>query len=79
VEGGVEDGHLGQVGEQLAGGRHALQVGRVVQRGQGCGGLDGRHHLIVDPCGPGEALAAVDDAVAHGDGAVALEAVEDRL
>ena len=48
VEGGVEDRDLRQVGEQPAGHRDALEVGRVVQRRERDELLDGRDHVVVD-------------------------------
>jgi hypothetical protein len=64
VEGGVEHGHLGGVGEAGHGDADAEQVGRVVQRGQGGlvgDGLDGGR---VDQGRGGEPVAAVHHPVA---------------
>ena len=65
VERGVEDRHLGYVGEQLAGDHHPLEVGRVVQRSEG-------HQLshlvdqrVVDENRLGEAGAPVHDPMTH--------------
>ena len=67
VEGRVEDHHLRQVGEQLAGHRDALEVGRVVQRRQRHQRLHGRDHVVVDQGRLGELLAAVHDPVPDRD------------
>ena len=40
VKGGIERGHLGQVGKQGLGGVDAQQVGRVMQGRQRAGGTD---------------------------------------
>ena len=66
-EGGVEDGDVGDVGEQSAGHFDALEVGRVVQRAQRHELLDPGHDVVVDEGGAGEVVPALDDAVADGD------------
>ncbi len=86
VEGGVEDHHLRQVREQLAGHLDALEVGRVVQRREGHQVGDRGHHVVVDQRGLGEPLAAVHHPVPDGNDSrrgqrrpVRLERVERRL
>ena len=66
VEGGVEDGHIGDAGEVLLAGLDAAQVGGVVEGAQGKAlahaGFDG----LVNDAGLGELHAAVEDAVPDG-------------
>ena len=65
VERGVEDRDLRHVGEELRRDLDALEVGRVVQRRQRDQVGDRGDHLVVDQHRLGEAVAAVDDAVAR--------------
>lgn len=62
----IEDGDLGDPGaERLANGEDPLQVVRVVERRELDVVLDPADHLVVDQDRVPEALAAVDDPVAH--------------
>ncbi len=79
MEGGVEDRDVGHVREQLARGADARQVGRVVQRREGHARLDGADHLVVDPGGAVEGVAAVDHSMADGLRLVGLRFLEDLL
>src|SRR5699024_6288984 len=65
VEGGVEHGHLGGVGDDLLAGPDAHEVGGVVEGTQGDALLDGGDAGVVDDAALGEGGAAVEDAVAH--------------
>ena len=86
VEGRVEHRHLRQVGEEPASHPHALEVGRVVERGQRHEFGDLRDQLVVDEDRVGEPRSAVHDSVAHGNDveivegrALRLEGVDRRL
>ena len=65
VEGGVEARHLRHAREGVARGAHALEVVRLVQRGQGLEGREPREDRVVDRDRVVELDAAMDDAVAH--------------
>ena len=66
VEGGVEDAHLREVGQQGLNGVYAFDVGGVVERCQVVAGLEVTHHLGGEDDTLGELLAAVHHAVAYG-------------
>ena len=65
VEGGVEDRHVGHAGQALHGDPDAVEVDRVVQRGEHRQGLDLADHLRGDHHRAGELAAAMHDPVAH--------------
>ena len=64
VEGGVEDADLGDAREERLAGLDALEVGRVVERGELDALPDGGLDLVGDQDRAREILAAVDDPVA---------------
>ncbi len=64
-EGGIEDRHVGNVRQQGLGVFDAINVGRVVQRGQWNQRLEAVQHVAFDQLGGVEFLAAVHHAVAH--------------
>jgi len=63
VERGVEDGHLGQLGQRRAGRLDAVDPGRVVQRRERDKVADRLQDRVVDERGPGEPWPAVHDPV----------------
>ena len=63
VERGVEARHLRQIGIARGQGADRHQVDGLVQRRQRHQALERREHLVGDPHGLGEPLAAVDDPV----------------
>ena len=67
MEGGVEDGDVGKVGERLLARIDPLQVGRVVQRGERGKVVDDVLHRLVDEHRPPESVSSLDDPVADGD------------
>jgi hypothetical protein len=67
VEGGVEHGDVGHVGEELHRLAHAFEVVRIVQRRKHRERLDVGQHLLRDHRGAGELAAAMHHAVPHGD------------
>lgn len=66
VEGGIESGVDGNIGKSLLDGADGLQVGGVVERGQGGELLDGFEDRIVHEGRFREAIGAVDDATSDG-------------
>jgi len=66
VEGGVEDSHLRDVGQEGFHGVHALDVGRVVERGQVVAGGEGFHDFGGEAHRLVETLATVHHAMADG-------------
>jgi hypothetical protein len=63
VEGGVEDGDVGEIGQRLPGLLDRRQGGRVVQRRELDGGFELLLDRVVDQDRLAKAAAAVDDAV----------------
>jgi hypothetical protein len=76
MEGGVEDGHMRNVGQRGLRILDRPQRGRVVQRGERRQAADRLLHLVVDDHRIAEPRPAVDDAVADR---VAVDEPFDRL
>ena len=66
VEGGVEDGYVGDAGEDLFAGLDAAEVGGVMERAEDDAFADAFLDGFVDLDGLGVGLAAVQDPVADG-------------
>jgi hypothetical protein len=78
VEGGVEHGHLRELGPGGPDRLDALQVGRVLQRRQRGGRPDRGDHLVVDQDRGAEPVAPVHHPVARAEQDAAREDVQDR-
>ena len=63
MEGRVEDGDMGLVGDRPPGGRDRLERGRVVERRELRERVEFREDAVVDQDGLAKAVAAVDDSV----------------
>ena len=66
VEGGIEHGHVRDVGQQLTGPLDALRLYRVVKRSQRRKTADVGQHLVVDHHWVGVLVAAVHHSMANG-------------
>ncbi|OPZ75914.1 MAG: hypothetical protein BWY79_01889 [Actinobacteria bacterium ADurb.Bin444] len=65
VERRVENGHLGDLGEDFHHGPNTHEVGRVMERSEGSAVFDGLEDLVGDDGRSGELLAPVDNPVSH--------------